>query len=71
MSQEGLASSKFWYATVCAASTAPGAGAPAATTGTVAEKTAHGSKEEEGKAEAEPYGTKSRSRHSISVVGAH
>lgn len=37
------------------------------TAGTVAEETAPGSKEEEGKAEAEPYGRKS----SISVVGAH
>lgn len=68
MSQSGL---KFQSPSVCAAGTAPGAGAPAATAGTVAEETAHGSKEEEGKAEAEPYGGKSRSRHSISVVGAH
>lgn len=39
--------------------------------GIVAQETAHSSKEEEGKAEAEPYGRESRSRHSISVVGAH
>lgn len=56
---------------MCTAGTAPGAGAPGATAGTVAEQTAHSLGEEEGKAGAEPYGTKSRSRHSISVVGAH
>lgn len=69
MSQEGFAGSKFWYAAVCAAGTVPRAGTPAATTRTVA--AAHGSKEKEGKAEVEPYGRKSRSRHSTSVVGAH
>ena len=66
-----MTGSKFRHATACAAGTAPGAGAPAATAGTVAEETVHGLKEEEGKAEAEPYGSKSRSRHSVSVVGAH
>lgn len=71
MSQEGLSGSKFRYAAACTAGTAPGAGGPATTAGTVAEETAHGLEEEEGEAEAEPYGRKSRSRHSISVVGAH
>lgn len=52
MSQEGFAGSKFCYAAVCAAGTAPRAGTPAATAGTVA--VAHGSKEKEEKAEAEP-----------------
>lgn len=56
---------------MCAAGAAPRAGAPAATVGTVTEEGAHGLKEEEGKAEAETYGRKSRSRHGISVVGAH
>lgn len=51
--------------------TAPGPGAPNSTPGRVAEEAAHGSEEEEGKAEAEPYGRESKSRHSISVVGAH
>lgn len=67
MSQEGLFGSEFHCV---APDKAPGAEAPTATPGTVAEETAHGS-EKEGKAEAEPYGRESRSRHSISVVGAH
>lgn len=70
-SEEGLSGSKSQCTIVCTAGTAPGAGAPDATTGAVSEETAHSLGEEEGKVGAEPYGTKSRSRHSISVVGAH
>lgn len=68
MSQEGLFGSKFW---LVAPGIAPGTGAPYATPGTMEEKAAHSSKEEARKAEAEPYGRESRSRHSIAVVGAH